>query len=258
MSRILQTTAARFEHKETQPLVLHDTNRFPQTSDKCRECCPIRYRIIYLTEKAAIFMIVLNVFFLMATLSCFEYTKAGITPGSHHSPLLSIPVALALVSCPVVGLISDCCSGRYNVLRASIFLLLLGIVLKALDIVLNALDKIIIGEVFQYTMFAAVVLSLSLYVSCVIPFTMDQVVGASGEQFSFTIYWMLWPVVVIEILKLVIIPFLPRNYALFNATFFGIASLSFAVMYCIIQCCNHVLMTKPPNIQYLQTHSPSP
>ena len=249
---MMQTTDARFEHNKTQPLVVRDTNRFPRTSEKCRECCPIRYRIIHVTEKAAIFMIVLNMFFLMATLSCYEYTKSGITPGSHNSPWLSIPVALVLVSCPVLGLISDCCSGRYNVLRASIFLLLLSIVLKALDIVFIAVDKILIGEVFQYIMLATVTLSLTLYVSCVIPFTMDQLVGASGEEFSFTIYWILWPVVVIEMLKLVTRPMLPRDYALFNAILFGISSLSFAVMYCMILCCNHVLMTKPQTFNTLK------
>ena len=83
----MQTTAARFERKETQPLlVLHDQVGFQRTRDKFRECCPIRYRVIYLTEMSGIFMIVLNMFFLMTALSCLEYTQAGITPSSHHSP----------------------------------------------------------------------------------------------------------------------------------------------------------------------------
>ena len=40
-------------------------------------------------------------------------------------------------------------------------------------------------------------------------------------------------------------PLLPSSYPLHHGIYFGVASLSFVIVYCMIQCCNHVLMTKP-------------
>ena len=36
----------------------------------------------------------------------------------------------------------------------------------------------------------------SCYIACVLPFTADQLIGASGEQFSFGMYWVMWSVVI--------------------------------------------------------------
>ena len=118
--------------------------------------------------------------------------------------------------------------------------------LKAIQIVLYTLDMIIIMEaVITYTRIVIGGLSLILYVSCVIPFTMDQLVGASGEEFSFTIYWILWPIVFLPMLTEIFKFFLPGSDPLFIVVYFATTSLSFAIVYCMIQCCNHVLMTKP-------------
>ena len=178
MSRMMQR-ASTSEPKETQPLVRQDTDRLHKINWKCRECCPIRYRFVSIPEKGAIFMVVLNTFFLAATLSCIDHAHPGTLPGAWLWNI--ILGALGLVLCPVVGLLSDCYFGRYKVLRASVCILLLGIVLKAIEILLSTLDIIILNNLLTYTSSVLALLSLGLYVSCVIPFTMDQLVGASGE-----------------------------------------------------------------------------
>ena len=30
------------------------------------------------------------------------------------------------------------------------------------------------------------------YIACILPFIRDQLIGASGKQFSFVMYWMVW------------------------------------------------------------------
>ena len=32
----------------------------------------------------------------------------------------------------------------------------------------------------------------SCYLACVFPFAADQLIGASGKQLSFTVYWIIW------------------------------------------------------------------
>ena len=152
-------------------------------------------------------MIVLNMFFLSASLSCFE-TRPGTVVSSLWTIILG---AFGLVICPAVGLLSDCYYGRYRVLLASVWILLLGIVLKGIEIVL---DNVVImkNEIIPHASIGFTTLSLTLYVSCIIPFTMDQLVGASGEQFSFTIYWILWPGFLLTLLTTVFKAFLPGGY----------------------------------------------
>ena len=73
---------------------------------------------------------------------------------------------------------------------------------------------------------------------------MDQLVGATGEQLSFTIYWLLWPIFSLTMTENVFKVYLPEDYQLCNAISFGLAALSFVIVYFMIQCYNHVLVTK--------------
>ena len=45
---------------------------------------------------------------------------------------------------------------------------------------------------FKWVSSVAVLLSLAFYFSCVLPFTIDQVLGAFGEELTFTIQWIIW------------------------------------------------------------------
>ena len=74
-----------------------------------------------------------------------------------------------LVSCPVVGLLSDCDFGRFKVLRASVWILLVGIVLRAIGFQLYELDVIILEEAIPYITFVIVGLSLALY-TCLVKY----------------------------------------------------------------------------------------
>ena len=71
------------EPKETQPLVRQDTDRLQKMNRKCNECCPVSYRSISISDKGAIFMIVLNAFLLVENLSCIEHIlKLGPAQGN--------------------------------------------------------------------------------------------------------------------------------------------------------------------------------
>ena len=100
MSRMMQPTSTS-ELKEAQPLLRQDADRLQRKNRICRECCPIRYRFIAITGNGAIFMIVLNMFFLVGNLSCLEHTKPETLPSN---PLWTIiPTAFGLMSCRLLG-----------------------------------------------------------------------------------------------------------------------------------------------------------
>ena len=72
---------------------------------------------------------------------------------------------------------------------------------------------------------------------------MNQLIGASGEEISFSIYWIIWPLVTCLVTDSLFCRFLPtQNYSLYQAILFIIASVSFAIVFCMMCCCDHVLM----------------
>ena len=122
------------EPKESQSLLEQDADSLPATGKKENQCFLIRWRFVSVSEKGAIFMIILNTFFLVASFWSLEPGKVETAPHDHHSKWLIIPCALGLVLFPIVGLVCDCYVGRYKVLQASIYILLFGIVMKAIDV----------------------------------------------------------------------------------------------------------------------------
>ena len=135
MAHIMKTPSTSLVPKETQPLnVPQHTDRVSPTSKNGSQCFRIRWRFINISEKGAIFMIVLNTFFIIATISCLESSKFKNAPQDHYSKWLIIPSTLALMLFSIVGLVCDCYFGRYEVLQGSIYILLFGIVMKAIDV----------------------------------------------------------------------------------------------------------------------------
>ena len=181
----VQMQISSSESVENQPLL--PQNAVPQLTTRKRRCSGVhvRYRLFNISQKGGIFMIVLNAFFLIALSSCF--LNAEIQPIDIQSVWLSIPSGLVLSFCPIVGLLSECYFGKIKLLQASIYSLLFAIVFNAFIIITIRIN-------IWYVTFAPLYFSAACYASCIIPLTMDQLVGASGEELSFVVYWILWPI----------------------------------------------------------------
>ena len=107
------------------------------------------------------------------------------------------------------------------------------------------LDIIVLSVTIYLFHLVAIILSVSCHLSCVIPFTIDQLVGASGEELSFTIYWIVWAWWTFGSVPHFFNCYLPKSYQLHQAALFSVCSLSFIPAYLITHCYGHVLMTKP-------------
>ena len=190
----------------------------------------VKYRLPPVTEKGTIFLIVWNVFLAFAFFSC-------------ATKLLSWQTVTVIEYCgvavlyPIMGIIADCWIGRYKVLKSSQYFVFLAIVLKEIG------EHIIVEEhSVQRIAVAALALAGSGYTACILQFIMDQFVGASGEQLTFAIYWLIWGTFTVMFFANI------ENY--FDSTmskylFDGLSVASILIAVCMMECCNHLLMKKP-------------
>ena len=202
-----------------------------------RRCFPkLRYRLPIISEKGAIIMIVWNFFFMM---SLFSSASQIIQSKDYYIQLIEFAVILSLSI--LIDVAADCWIGRYRILQMGMYILLLAVIF-------TAIDTLIIHQsilVLSYTATACLALALACYSACVIQFTTDQIIGASGEQLSFTVYWIVWGYISAAFIGIYI-----RNLYLFtpttkNIVLFGTSSVSLIVAICLIECGNQLLITKP-------------
>ena len=216
---------------------VHNAQRF--FSSRRSYChCNCSYRLIRIRNKGAMFMIIINALFASAVLVSRNKPAELQYPSIHNSVTLWVVLTFCLPFCPFIGLLSDCYFGRYKILTASLYLWLLSIVFMALD-------AIILSSILYCLHFVTIVLSLACFVACVIPFTIDQLVGASGEQLSFTVYWIVWAWFVYVNIPVEFGCFLPLQYQLHQTIILVLLCPSFVLAYVMNHCCDHVLMTKP-------------
>ena len=97
-----------------------------------------------------------------------------------------------MITFPIVGIVADTCVGKFKPIQASIAFLMVS---SLLNILLLFLQNHLPTATETICVLCSVGLSCigaSCYVACAFPFVADQLIGASGEQLSFAVYWMMW------------------------------------------------------------------
>ena len=223
--------------EEDQPLVPLSTMCRLRAKIACCRHLHFRYRLLLISQKGAIFVILLNAFIILSASACV--LNFQIEPLSFRLVLFSILSGFVLLLSPVIALLSECYFGRYRIVQTAVYVLLVAIVLMGLTIVAMPTS-------IWYVVCVVFMFSIACYASCIIPFAMDQMVGASGEELSFTFYWIFWPFVVCAwtVRSLDCHKYASEWIDFLHIVLFAIAALSFAFAFAFIQCCNNVLITK--------------
>lgn len=216
------------EEKEHLPLLQHLDHRdqpFPK--------CPLRmrYRLPMISEKGAVIMIVWNVFF------CTSFCSCGIRLVFGSSQLVLI--ACMTVIYPIVGWLADSWFGKYRFLQCATYLLLAAIIIKAIE------TFFVPSSVLAYLAVTLWSLTAVCYYSSVIQFTTDQMIGASGEELSFTIYWLVWGWAAGELLSRAVDMLEAISVSLANVALFTLSAVSFIITFSIFQSTNHFLLRMP-------------
>ena len=175
------------------------------------------------------FLLVWNLFFTTSLTMC---STDMLIDNFVKAEFLSLTVI-----CLIIGLLSDCWIGRFKVLKAAMYFLLVTIILKGVTIITPS-------SMVLYLAVTAWTFSFACYFTCIIQFATDQLIGASGEELSFIIYWLLWGLTTRDVIHK-IAGCLPRltgwKYLIMT---FAASMVTFVITFLMIENCSNALMTK--------------
>ena len=132
----------------------------------------------------------------------------------------------------MVGMAADLLVGRSTVIQACIALQSVSALCNIALLILQMYLPSPAETVFAYFTEALCCIGGSCYIACVIPFTADQLIGAFGEQLSFTVYWMMWGFAIGY--HTIILSFNPFDYLNFTAqvvAFLCLSTMAFILWY---------------------------
>ena len=171
-------------------------------------------------------MIVCNVF------ACFAALIQVQTMFSMP-PVLVTFVVMGIVIFPVAGIVADTCIGRFKMIRAGIFFLMLSSYLNILSLLLQKHLPNGVETILVICMTGLCCIGASCKVVCIFPFLADQLIGASAEQLSFAIYWIMWGLIITSYISLLNkFTEYSIHIALEAASFLCISVIPFIFIYC--------------------------
>ena len=153
-----------------------------------------KYRFQFIRSKGAVLVIIID-----ALIKWFEnyiqYTSMAIRSIEYKNLAISYNIdwlSVSMLFFPIIGLIGDMCVGRYRMILGSMLLCLVMWIVTV--IVVTLFCVYIETHSVLFSTISLIVLSLS-YIgiagikSIIVPFNIDQLMGASGDELSATIYW---------------------------------------------------------------------
>ena len=135
-------------------------------------------------------------------------------------------LVMAIITFPIVGIVADTFVGRFKVIQAAIVFLMVS---SLLNIILTLLQDYLPTTAERICVLCTgglCCIGTSCYVACIFPFAADQLIGASGEQLSFAVYWIMWGYVLAN--EMILLKSIPSDY--FDIVVEAVSLLSIVVM----------------------------
>ena len=210
---------------ESVPLI----TQYPRR--KCSKCCfsQFRYRLPKIKEKGAIVVIVCNALILCTIFALIQ--------GSYFMRIIfsiAVPI-MSIIVFPIAGIVADTCVGRFKVIQASVVLVITSALLNQLALIVQDYLELTttIKTAFSLINEGLCCVGGSCYSACILPFTADQLIGASGEQLSFAIYWIGWGfVIAINTILLSYIPDCCTDFIAIAAAYSCVSITTLILLYC--------------------------
>ena len=164
-----------------------------QGREKKSHCSKIRK-----IQSRGVFLVLLWTFAVNAVgytvfrLAVTNYFQFWFPKGLYSHGIAAITVIL--LSCPLAGWLADVHFGRYKILKVSLWLMWISTavlaILYTLSIIRNPPSAII--KTTSMIVVLPMGFSYAAFLANGIPFAMDQMPAASGEQVSALINWYIW------------------------------------------------------------------
>ena len=156
-------------------------------------------------------------------------------------------IQISLLFYPIVGLIADMCVGRYRmILGSTLFCLIMWIAtviivtlhIEAISVWFGTISLIVLGVSY---------IGVAGIESIIIPFNIDQLMGASGDELSATIYWHFFaghiPLMVFVVLIYYFLILFVNEYEYIYLSILPIGGISLVLALSVLFIFNHWLDT---------------
>ena len=156
-----------------------------------RFCC--HYKIQFLHSKGAILVLLWDIIISLyeTFLRLLVLNALNIVHPTNTNEVANTELNvsyLVWLCCPLAGMIADVWTGRYKVIIASIYISFCALITGGIGIIVFQYNEQIATVLFWLSV-ALQYIGIAGFRSCVVPFNIDQLLGASGDQLSAVIYW---------------------------------------------------------------------
>ena len=217
---------------------LQDISALVTTKERLQLCCKPTYKPRRVKNKGAIFVLICNYLIMNEFYLLNSYDEGGIES-------LTWKVAFGL-SVPVAGWLADTHTGRYKVIRFSVWMMwiatALAVISSVIAQILLAREFNIIDKNVQLVLIVFMAIGFGGYQANIIQFGMDQLYDALSTEIQSFIIWYVWTVVSAGIVVDVISACLSQQYLMIKPLFVS-ANLSLALI--LLHCCNQYLIKEP-------------
>ena len=221
----------------------------PRTTKRIR----FKYRFQFIRSKGAVLVIIIDaliklfmsfILFTTATISSKEFNDSSMLNRFDFC-------FISLLFFPIIGLIGDMCVGRYRMILGSmLFCLVMWIVtviVVTLFCVYTETHSVLFGSISLIVLGVSYI-GIAGIESIIIPFNIDQLMGASGDELSATIYWHYFTGLIPLMVFVVLDSLSYYNYMYVSTVlmvYLSIGGVSLVLALSILFIFNHWLDTTP-------------
>ena len=220
---------------------LQDISALITTKERLQLCCKPTYKPRRVKSKGAILVLIcnyliMNEFYLLSQYDTHD--ESGI-----KSLIWQVAFGLSL---PVAGWLADTYTGRYKVIRISVWIMWIATALAVLSSVIAQLllarEFSSIDKNIQLVLIVFMAIGFGGYQANIIQFGMDQLYDALSTEIQSFIVWYVWTVLSAGIIVGIISACLSQQYLMIKLLFVS-ANLSLALI--LLYCCNQWLVKEP-------------
>ena len=158
--------------------------------------CQLNYHPQRIHSKGAILCLLVRVLISIGN-QAMLYATVTIAATVLELHFVIYLVSLLTLFSPIAGWIADAWLGRYQVIKVGIWTCLVGNIL-AVSATLTSYTSVSMFSHEVFEVLAYIGLSVSLFgdaaiTANIIQFSLDQCLGASGDELSAVIHWNIWP-----------------------------------------------------------------
>ena len=150
-----------------------------------------KYRFKFIRSKGAVLVIIIDALIKWFLLYII-YTAAVIKSMEFNNLVIHgnfFVVDISMLFFPIIGLIADMCVGRYRMILSSMLFSLVMWIVSVIVVILYIETHSVLFDTISLIVLGASFIGVAGIVSIIFPFNIDQLMGASGDELSTTIYW---------------------------------------------------------------------